>query len=72
VTYKAITKEAAFVRANPTQVKSAGRPTEVEALISSRAYQLYSDRGGEPGHDLEDWLRAEEEVMRERIHTLEM
>jgi hypothetical protein len=74
VTNKARTKKAAFLRKNPlAQVHSDfGRPTEVDALISFRAYQLYSARGCEPGHDLEDWLRAEEEVMQKRIHTLEM
>ena len=28
-----------------------------------RAYQLFEQRGGEHGHDLEDWLRAEAEVV---------
>ena len=31
--------------------------------IRMRAYELYIDRGMEDGHDLEDWLRAEQEVM---------
>jgi hypothetical protein len=30
--------------------------------ISSRAYELYVERGREDGHDLEDWLQAEMEV----------
>jgi hypothetical protein len=30
--------------------------------IARRAYDLYLMRGGEPGHDLEDWLRAEGEL----------
>lgn len=74
MTNKARTKKAAFLRANRlSQVHSdSGRPNEVEALINFRAYQLYSARGCEPGHDLEDWLLAEKEVMRQRIHTLEM
>jgi hypothetical protein len=50
----------------------SGRPTDVEAQISLRAYQLYADRGREAGHDLEDWLRAETEVMRQKIGTLAM
>jgi hypothetical protein len=34
----------------------------VEAQIRQRAYDLYEARGREDGHDLEDWLRAEEEI----------
>ncbi len=34
-----------------------------EDLIRERAYQLYEGRGCENGHDLDDWLRAEAEVM---------
>ncbi len=30
--------------------------------ISNRAYELYVQRGGEPGKDVEDWVRAEREL----------
>ena len=30
--------------------------------IRSRAYEIYLERGGEPGRDLEDWLQAEREL----------
>jgi len=30
--------------------------------IERRAYELYLARGGEPGQELEDWLRAEREL----------
>ncbi len=30
--------------------------------VSRRAYELFLSRGGEHGHDVEDWLRAEREV----------
>src|SRR4051812_28406385 len=30
--------------------------------IARRAYQLYQQRGSEPGHELEDWLQAEAEL----------
>lgn len=43
---------------------SAGRPTDIENKIHQRAYALYSARGRAPGRDLEDWFRAEKEVMR--------
>jgi hypothetical protein len=30
--------------------------------IEARAYELYLERGGENGHDVEDWLSAEKEL----------
>lgn len=30
--------------------------------VARRAYELYEARGAEPGRDLDDWLRAEEEL----------
>jgi len=35
---------------------------ELENQIRQHAYELYEARGREDGHDLEDWLRAEEEI----------
>ena len=34
-----------------------------EDLIRVRAYHLYENRGGEDGHDVDDWLQAEAEVL---------
>lgn len=31
--------------------------------IEKRAYQLYCERGGEDGRDVEDWTRAERELI---------
>jgi hypothetical protein len=30
--------------------------------VARRAYELYQARGGEPGAELDDWLRAEREL----------
>lgn len=30
--------------------------------VARRAYELFLSRGGEHGHDQEDWYRAEQEV----------
>jgi hypothetical protein len=30
--------------------------------IARRAYEIYVQRGGENGKDVEDWLRAEKEI----------
>jgi hypothetical protein len=34
--------------------------------IRRRAYELYEARGGEEGHDLEDWNQAEAEILGNR------
>jgi Protein of unknown function (DUF2934) len=31
--------------------------------IEARAHEIYRARGANPGHELDDWLRAEREVM---------
>jgi hypothetical protein len=46
----------------PTLVSSTV-PEKISAQIARRAYELYETRGREDGHDLEDWLRAEEEII---------
>jgi len=33
-----------------------------EERIRRRAYEMHLERGGEPGHDFEDWLQAEREL----------
>ena len=34
-----------------------------EDIIRVRAYRFFEERGCEHGHDLEDWLRAEAEIL---------
>jgi hypothetical protein len=41
-------------------------PQELEIQIRERAYEFYEARGREDCHDLEDWLRAEEEIMEKK------
>ncbi len=41
--------------------------SEREQEIRRRAYELYLERGEEPGHDLEDWLQAERELASHEI-----
>ena len=36
-------------------------PSTREQKIRRRAYEIYLERGAEPGRDLEDWLQAERE-----------
>jgi Protein of unknown function (DUF2934) len=37
-------------------------PRAAEDEVRRRAYELYEERGGEQGHDWDDWFRAEQEV----------
>ena len=39
---------------------------ELQTRISCRAYELYEQRGGEHGHDIEDWLLAELELTQQK------
>ena len=38
-------------------------PVPSQDMIRARAYELYEDRGHEPGQDEQDWLRAEREIL---------
>ena len=44
---------------SPMAVATLSGVTEGE--IARRAFELYCDRGGEDGHDVDDWLTAERE-----------
>lgn len=44
---------------SPRAAKSA--PTHEQ--IALRAYEIYLERGGTSGHELEDWTRAERELL---------
>ena len=39
----------------------------LEEEIRRRAFEIYVDRGREDGHDLDDWLLAEAEVLGSRM-----
>ncbi len=39
------------------------RMEEIHREIALRAYELFEERGREDGHDHEDWLRAESELL---------
>ncbi len=43
--------------------KSTG---ELQERIRLRAYELYEQRGGEHGHDIDDWLLAELELTQQK------
>jgi DUF2934 family protein len=59
-TRKARALHAVIAGAPAPTAESARQITNEE--IAARAYELYCERGAEDGHDLDDWLRAEEEL----------
>ena len=42
-------------------------PDDVNEKVALRAYQIYERRGGQSGHELEDWLEAERSVREESV-----
>jgi hypothetical protein len=40
----------------------------IQKKIALRAYELYLQRGGMNGHEVEDWLEAEREIIQEERH----
>jgi Protein of unknown function (DUF2934) len=37
----------------------------LEERVRRRAYELYVQRGNQSGSDLDDWLRAEQEILQD-------
>jgi len=49
---------------NAAETVETNQPTIEE--ISQRAYEIYLERGGAHGSDIEDWLQAERELRGEK------
>ncbi|HXG94599.1 MAG TPA: DUF2934 domain-containing protein [Blastocatellia bacterium] len=53
----------------PTEIRTESTEAMLESIneiyqaVERRAYELFEERGREPGHDLEDWIRAEQELL---------
>jgi Protein of unknown function (DUF2934) len=41
----------------------AAKTLPLEERIRVRAYEIYLQRGGEDGSELDDWLQAEQEIL---------
>jgi Protein of unknown function (DUF2934) len=52
-----------------TLTMTGAQPQNLEEQIRRRAYELYETCGREDGHDFDDWLRAEEEITRQKART---
>jgi DUF2934 family protein len=55
-----VTEKPYFAISEPAR-NPERRPTHEE--IEVRAYQLYIERGGTDGSDVDDWLQAERELL---------
>ena len=51
-------------RTNTPAIPSRSIPQSdlTQEQIAKRAYEIFSTRGGEHGHDQEDWFQAEQEL----------
>lgn len=47
----------------PESPKPVQTAEEKQEIIPKRAYELFEKRGQEAGHDLDDWILAESEVV---------
>jgi Protein of unknown function (DUF2934) len=61
------------VEMNPTSTSPILQITpineDLRQRIEQRAYELYEARGSEPGHELEDWTKAEAEILHQtKLH----
>ena len=61
----------AFSEPSPvqTRTRSLSWPAQAGDALCLRAYELYEARGKEDGHELEDWLAAEEEITEKKVRT---
>ena len=61
-------KAAMIGTTSPTEADTATEEREGllhhlrEQEIRNRAYEIYLQRGGQPGDELQDWLQAEREL----------
>jgi hypothetical protein len=46
----------------PAESYERGGQIDMRGLIARRAYEIYEERGGCDGNNINDWLRAEAEV----------
>jgi hypothetical protein len=53
----------------PTTEASESAEEITRDAIARRAYEIYMDRGGADGHDVDDWLQAERELHEESIRA---
>ena len=48
-----------------------GITLSLEERIRRRAYELYLQRGNQPGSEVDDWLQAEEQIRRAEAEAID-
>ena len=56
----------------PEPIITTRDPGQIEVQIRLRAYELFEARGYEHGHDREDWLQAEAEILAARQSEIDL
>ena len=59
------TRESKAPKASPVATAENGELSPTRAEIKRRAYEIFLERGSVDGHDLDDWLQAENELKEE-------
>ena len=57
------TRKPKSAKATAAPVQQVSVSTDFQEAIRSRAYSIYEQRGCQHGHDVDDWLIAEAEVV---------
>ena len=58
------------ISTSPTKTPATVSPVDLQELVRHRAFELYEQRGREDGHDLEDWLQADSELVQQRTKAV--
>ena len=57
-------------RTSPARKSAAPEVCVTRDSIRDRAFQIYQSRGGQHGHDMQDWFRAELQIAERQILSL--
>jgi hypothetical protein len=61
------TQKHPIVKTSPASKSAAPEICVTHDMIRDRAFQIYENRGSEPGLDTQDWLRAEIQIADSQI-----
>jgi hypothetical protein len=54
----------------PTETRATESPVDIQEQVRRRAFELHEERGRDGGHDLDDWLQAESELVQQRTKAV--
>lgn len=63
-------KPASAMPTSTIETETKKAPFDRQEQVRRRAYELYEQRGREEGHELDDWLQAESEVVPQKAMTV--